>query len=40
VRDLARCEAWLARERLPFQHHAKAIHCHDELIGHTIVFSA
>ena len=40
VRDLARCEGWLARERLPFQHHARAIHCHDELIGHTIVFSA
>jgi len=40
VRDLARCEAWLSQQRVSFQRDAKAIHCHDELIGHTIVFSA
>jgi len=40
VRDLARCEAWLSQQRVPFQRDAKAIRCHDELIGHTIVFSA
>jgi hypothetical protein len=40
VRDLARCEAWLAQQRVPFQRSAKAIHYQDEVIGHTIVFSA
>ena len=40
VRDLARCEAWLSQQRVPFQRDAKAIRCHDELLGHTIVFSA
>jgi len=40
VRDLARCEAWLSQQRVPFQRIANAIRCHDELIGHTIVFSA
>jgi hypothetical protein len=40
VRELARCEAWLAQQGVPFQRDAKAIRCRDELIGHTIVFSA
>lgn len=40
VRDLARCEAWLSQQRVPFQRSAKAIHYQDELIGHTVVFSA
>jgi Glyoxalase-like domain len=40
VRDLARCEAWLSQQRVPFQRGAKTIHCHDQFIGHTIVFSA
>ncbi len=40
VRDLDRCEAWLLRQRISFQRHAKEVHCYAELIGHTIVFSA
>jgi hypothetical protein len=40
VRDLDRCAAWLAQQRVSFHRSGKAIHCYDELIGHTIVFGA
>jgi hypothetical protein len=40
VRDLERCEAHLAQQGVAFQRAANAIHCHDEFLGHTIVFSA
>ena len=40
VRDLARCEAWLAQQRVSFQRSGDALHCYAELIGHTVVFSA
>jgi hypothetical protein len=40
VRDLARCETWLSQQRISFQRNANGIRCHDELIGHTILFSA
>jgi hypothetical protein len=39
VRDLARCEAWLSRQRIPFYRDADSLCCHDDLIGHTIIFS-
>jgi len=40
VRDLARCEAWLAQHQVAFQRSAHALLCQDELIGHTVAFSA
>jgi Glyoxalase-like domain len=40
VRDLGRCEAWLAQHRVSVQRSGQTIHCYAELIGHTIVFSA
>jgi hypothetical protein len=40
VRDLDRCEAWLGQQRVSFHRAAKSIQCYDELIGHTILFSA
>jgi hypothetical protein len=40
VRDLDRCEARLAQQGVTFQRSANVIRCHDELIGHTILFSA
>jgi Glyoxalase-like domain len=40
VRDLDRCEAGLAQQRVSFQRSGKTIHCYSELIGHTIIFSA
>jgi len=40
VRDLDRCEAHLAQQGMAFQRTANAIRCHDEFLGHTIVFSA
>jgi hypothetical protein len=40
VRDLGRCEAWLTQHGVAFQRRATAIQCHDELIGHTLAFSA
>jgi len=40
VRDLDRCAAWLGEHRVSFHRSAKAIHCYDELVGHTLVFGA